>query len=115
MWLCDTESKENFKRKVQIQESEANLKYILEIFPSGIIFYNKLSGFFYKNKFSILGDITDIYTRDVKEDRDSNIIDLKESESKETAKVLNSLFSKDHYDLTLKDELERIYSRVYSN
>jgi len=51
MRLCESEAKENFKSKKLLEEKEENLKVILNLFPSGILFYDPKKGITYKNEY----------------------------------------------------------------
>lgn len=50
MKYWESESKENFEGKRLLEEKEENLKEILNLFPSAILFYNQKDGIIYKNK-----------------------------------------------------------------
>jgi hypothetical protein len=45
------EANENFEGKKLLEEKEDNLKEILNLFPSAILFYNQKDGIIYKNKY----------------------------------------------------------------
>jgi hypothetical protein len=46
----EVEAKENFEGKRLLEEKEENLKEILNLFPSAILFYNPKNGIIYKNR-----------------------------------------------------------------
>ena len=47
----ESEAKENTEGKKLLEEKEENLKEILNLFPSAILFYNEKDGIIYKNKY----------------------------------------------------------------
>lgn len=86
------------------------------MFPSGILFYNKMNGIFYKNKYCIIDEqrMLDIQ---VNVDNNSKFKRLKDDNLAKDSKYLifDSLFLKDSSKITLKDEIEYIYETIYSS
>ena len=131
MWAWEKEAKENIEGKVKLKESEVSLKNILEMFPSGILFkisiykktnyltslfYNKMNGVFYKNKYCIIDEqrMLDIQ---VNVENNSKFKRLKDNNLAKDSKYLifDSLFLKDSSKITLKEEIEYIYETIYSS
>ena len=101
------------------------LRKILQLFPSGIMFFNKNKGIFYKNKFWM--DLIDKFNTDcklsfwknkhynhknivanhLKQDDDDNYVG-----DEETQLTLNSLYLRDNKNYTLMDEILKIHSQV---
>ena len=108
--------KENIDGKIKLKESEVSLKNILEMFPSGILFYNKTNGVFYKNKYCIIDEqkMIDIH---VNIENNSKFKRLRDDRLAKDNKYLifDSLFLKDSSKITLKDEIEYIYETIYSS
>lgn len=123
------ESEENYSSKKIIKEKKQMLRKILRLFPSGIMFYNKKEGIFYKNKFWI-----DLLTKFKKEHKfrfwtnrrnlplDLTVYnDVSSSDfenligDKETQTVLECLFLRENTKHTLRDEILKIHSHFYEN
>ena len=92
MWNWDKEAKENLEGKAKLKEREINLKNILEIFPSGIIFYNKLNGIFYQNKYTVVDKNKDIKSKKIEENEP--FFRRFGENNNDSTKIFNSLFFK---------------------
>jgi len=51
MRLSESETNDNFSGKKELEAKEENLKEILNLFPSGILFYEPKMGITYKNEY----------------------------------------------------------------
>ena len=119
------ESDENYVSKKIIKEKKQMLRKILQLFPSGIIFYSKHEGIFFKNKFWM--DLINKFKLDYefnfwKEksyiDKDMPAINRKIDdqsiqEEEETVHMLNSLYLRENSKYTLMDEILKIHSHFY--
>mmetsp|Transcript_1046 Transcript_1046/g.1016 ORF Transcript_1046/g.1016 Transcript_1046/m.1016 type:complete len:128 (-) Transcript_1046:128-511(-) len=108
-------------------EKKMMLKNILQLFPSGIVFFNQSEGFFYKNKYWM--DLLKKYNQENKfkfwshrlyqhklVKRKSPVSEFDDdtfSYDKETQLVLNSLYLKDNSNHSLIDEILKIHSHFY--
>ena len=125
MTNCQQESDENFISKKIIKEKKQMLRKILQLFPSGIIFYSEVEGIFYKNKFWL--DLVSKYKLEYDLEfwksrlhvnkvfpKVQNYIDESlRAEDKETEIMLNSLYLRENSKYTLMDEIMKIHKHFY--
>ena len=124
MVFWQAEAKENLEGKKQLEEKEDNLKEILNLFPSGILFYDQRKGLIYKNKqfqeicktLSLHNEESKIMKKNssgiVLKKRSSllkNNLDLKDdSGDKSSSEVLGYFKDKDQEGTTLADSLKEL-------
>jgi c-di-AMP phosphodiesterase-like protein len=125
MKYWESESKENFDGKRLLEEKEENLKEILNLFPSAILFYNQKEGIIYKNKYfkEIIEGILKKLEKKLKENGEKETmqrnsfklksvlkksIDPSELYLNNSIELLSKFVSKDEKGVTLSDDLESL-------
>lgn len=118
---------ENLKGKITLQNRELALRDVLELFPSGIVFYNRQKGAFYQNKFwnDMLDSIKSRCNFDFwsnrtlnsclsDEDSEPEFIETKTRNlDRKNQKLFSSLYHKENKNQSLDDLLDRFYFKLY--
>ena len=121
------EYEENLKGKITLQNRELALRDVLELFPSGIVFYNRQKGAFYQNKFwnDMLDSIKSRCNFDFwsnrtlnsclsDEDSEPEFIESKTRNlDRKNQKLFSSLYHKENKNQSLDDLLDRFYFKLY--
>jgi len=126
MVYCQKESEDNIESKHLLSQKKSMLREILRLFPAGIIFYSDKEGVFYENKFWI--DMIDKFkiskfqfwkSNQAPTSYDSINRRLQKSSDfisnnnrkviSDTKTILGSLYHRDNTEVTLKEEIMKIY------